>query len=110
MIAKVPQNSGFCTLGQDSGGGVRIGSALADSVWACRSARLVFGYWSGAVPCGHRWIRLTFVAEAGAGTADGEQEQAGREDGAGADPGAAVGGRADRQGPRGGPALEQGVL
>jgi hypothetical protein len=34
MIAKVPQNSGFCTSGQDRGGGERIGSALADSVSA----------------------------------------------------------------------------
>src|SRR5215469_12297381 len=64
-----------------------------------------------------RWLRramqrifLTLVAEAGAGTADGEQEQAAREDRAGADPCAAVGGRADRPGPRGGPGFEQGVL
>ena len=33
-------------------------------------------------------IPLTGVVEAGAGAADGEQEQAGREDRAGADPGA----------------------
>ena len=59
-----------------------------------------------AVPPG----RLAVVAEAGAGAADGEQEQAGREDRAGADPGAAVGWGADRPGPRGGPALEKGVL
>src|SRR5215469_14761856 len=50
---------------------------------------------------------LTVVAEAGAGTADGEQQQAGREDQGRADPGAAVGGRADRPGSRGGPGFEQ---
>src|SRR5215831_3363408 len=53
---------------------------------------------------------LTIVAETGAETADGEQQQADREDRAGADPGAAVGGRADRPGRRGGPGFEQGVL
>src|SRR5206468_4138594 len=53
---------------------------------------------------------LTVVADAGAGTPDGEQQQAGREDRAGADPGAAIGGRADRPGPRGGPGFEQRVL
>src|SRR5690348_5079865 len=96
---------------EDSCGGVRLGSALADSMsgWPVWEAGIRW-YWSGAVPCGHRWIRLTFVAEAGAQAAYGEQKQAGREDGAGADPGAAVSWGADRPGPRGGPVLEKGVL